>query len=163
MLPKAAYSWGAFSGSTERPVATSMIYSQPRHPAWTHILRRIVSNINNRFYGDDPLSATGPLAVYWALQEYIKSGGSEPRRDLRWHSGSVEGAAARGIMSGIEYERVARFDGSDQVVAFEDRQLHNSHGGKYDRLWRLREMYTPSAHKSDTTSIQLYRGYELRS
>jgi hypothetical protein len=76
----------------EPAVHNGFLWSRPRHPAWEHIIQRIVSNVQQRLYDTTEsswhpwLSITGPSAYLHGLQKYQRLVATDPvvRRDLKF-------------------------------------------------------------------------------
>ena len=81
VLPREAsdisnFGWGSGSNqySHSFPVQDSFLFSaKPRHPAFQHIVKLQIDNVQSKYYGPSALAVTGPLCYGLALDHYMSS------------------------------------------------------------------------------------------
>jgi len=132
----------------EYPVQIALIYSIPFHPAWEHIIRHVVSNINKRFYPKSVLAITGPIAVYEGMKKY--RGPLQPRRDLQLFPKS-------GTMLNMHYDFMFKNMEDvkeDKILVFSNDKFHkqtrkDSFIPHYSELFHNHQVYCdePSRYK----------------
>eukprot|EP00747_Dinoflagellata_sp_TGD_P137347 gnl/TRDRNA2_/TRDRNA2_175668_c0_seq8.p1 gnl/TRDRNA2_/TRDRNA2_175668_c0~~gnl/TRDRNA2_/TRDRNA2_175668_c0_seq8.p1 ORF type:complete len:360 (-),score=26.86 gnl/TRDRNA2_/TRDRNA2_175668_c0_seq8:483-1562(-) len=109
----------------------AMMASTPKSPLIAEMLRKVVQNINGHYYGDDPLSITGPIALYEALA------------GTNWDS---NGGKLR-----MEYDfnyngnpKVTDMATHQHVIAVKDLSLHRPQTDPqthYDAMWHNHQVY----------------------
>eukprot|EP00747_Dinoflagellata_sp_TGD_P137323 gnl/TRDRNA2_/TRDRNA2_175668_c0_seq52.p1 gnl/TRDRNA2_/TRDRNA2_175668_c0~~gnl/TRDRNA2_/TRDRNA2_175668_c0_seq52.p1 ORF type:complete len:357 (-),score=29.58 gnl/TRDRNA2_/TRDRNA2_175668_c0_seq52:477-1547(-) len=109
----------------------AMMASTPQSPIIAEMLRKVLGNINSHYYGDDPLSITGPIALYEALA------------GTNWDS---NGGKLR-----MEYDfnyngnpKVTDMATHQHVIAVKDLSLHRPQTDPqthYDAMWHNHQVY----------------------
>ena len=123
------------------PVQNSILWSLPKHPILTHILRLQVKRARSHFYGYSPIEVTGPMAFIQAAHKY--EGPFQPQRDIVIAKEKKHQRFDLRTGERVQYTRFFKFERGGGIVAVWDDRLHK--GGRdrnnYHVLWTKRALY----------------------
>ena len=139
-------------------VMNAVMWSRPRHPFWLFHIKRLVENVQSRFYGQSPWAPTY-LSAYEGLLDYAKEYPDDsPRRDLVFWSykhadapissqSECPDALPQSQDSSICNEIKLYFvlnSNPKEIVAFYHNGMHQQGRNpfmKYINLWFFRQVY----------------------
>eukprot|EP00747_Dinoflagellata_sp_TGD_P137321 gnl/TRDRNA2_/TRDRNA2_175668_c0_seq50.p1 gnl/TRDRNA2_/TRDRNA2_175668_c0~~gnl/TRDRNA2_/TRDRNA2_175668_c0_seq50.p1 ORF type:complete len:356 (-),score=21.15 gnl/TRDRNA2_/TRDRNA2_175668_c0_seq50:280-1347(-) len=119
----------------------AMMASTPKSPLIAEMLRKVVQNINGHYYGDDPLSITGPIAIYEALEGKRRDTDDGGKLRMEYAFNSKGNLKVTDILT------------HQHIIAVKDPSLHHAQDPQthYSPMWHNHQVYCDENTQSAST------------